>query len=125
KVTRLLTDEQGGQVTAVEYLDIASGERHLIRARCVVLATGAIETPRILFNSANERHPNGLANQEDQLGRCLQDNPKVVLSTSLHRLWGKRRDYDIGYGDLLILMSRGRLPDGSEFPFIGHAIHGL
>lgn len=125
KVVRLLTDEAGGRVTAVEYLDTESGEQHRVRARCVVLATGAIETPRILFNSATERHPDGLANHEDQLGRGLQDNPKVVLSTSLYRLWGKRRDYDIGYGDLLILMSRGRLPDGAEFPFIGHAIHGL
>ena len=40
-------------------------------------------------------------------------------------MWGKRRDYDIGYGDLLILMARGKLPDGSTFPFIGHAIHGI
>ncbi|MER1967188.1 GMC family oxidoreductase [Castellaniella sp. GW247-6E4] len=125
KVVRLLIDDDGRRVTAVEYLDVATGERHRVRARCVVLAAGAVETPRILFNSANERCPQGLANHEDQVGRRLQDNPKVVLSTSLYKLWGKRRDYDIGYGDLLILLSRGRLPDGSEFPFIGHAIHGI
>lgn len=125
KVLRLETDGEGKRVTGVEYLDTANGERRRIRARYVVLAAGAIETPRILFNSADERRPQGLANHEDQLGRRLQDNPKVVLSTSLYKLWGKHRDYDIGYGDLLILMSRGRLRDGSEFPFIGHAIHGI
>ncbi|WP_323012509.1 GMC family oxidoreductase [Castellaniella sp.] len=125
KVLRLVADADGKHVSAVEYLDTETGQRHRVRARYVVLAAGAIESPRILFNSATPDHPQGMANQEDQLGRRLQDNPKVVLSTSLYKLWGKRRDYDIGYGDHLILMSRGLLPDGSEFPFIGHAIHGL
>lgn len=125
KVVRLLTSDDGARITAIEYLDTVRKEYQRITARYVVLAAGAIETPRILFNSANEHWPAGLANRNDQLGRRLQDNPKVVLSTSLYKLWGKRRDYDIGYGDLLILMSRGRLPDGSSFPFIGHAIHSL
>ncbi|WP_028601607.1 GMC oxidoreductase [Ottowia thiooxydans] len=128
KVLHLLTQPEEGsesRITGVEYLDTATQTRHIIRAKYVVLAAGAVETPRILFNSADEHHPGGLANPHDQLGRRLQDNPKVVLSTSLYRLWGKQRDYDIGYGDLLILMANGSLPDGSRFPFIGHAIHGL
>lgn len=125
KVVRVFANQAGTDVTALEYLDTVQGERHRVQARYIVLAAGAIETPRILFNSADAQRPQGLANPADQLGRHLQDNPKVVLSTSLYKLWGKRRDYDIGYGDLLILLSRGRLPDGSEFPFIGHAIHGI
>ncbi|MGE4336346.1 MAG: GMC oxidoreductase [Pigmentiphaga sp.] len=125
KVTRLLRAAESDRVEGVEYLETTSGERRVLAARVVVLATGAIESPRILFNSADEREPGGLGNRHDQVGRGLQDNPKVVLSTSLWKLWGKRRDYDIGYGDLLILLSQGRLPDGSRFPFIGHAIHGI
>ncbi|MFT0534377.1 GMC oxidoreductase [Castellaniella hirudinis] len=125
KVLRLAADPAGRRVTSVEYLDTATGQRHQLRARYVVLAAGAIESPRILFNSATDACPQGLANAADQLGRRLQDNPKAVISTSLYKLWGKHRDYDIGYGDHLILMSRGRLPDGADFPFIGHAIHGL
>lgn len=125
KVTRVLRDEGAERVSGVEYIDTETGERRTLSARFVVLAAGAIETPRILFNSADEADPAGLANRHDRVGQGLQDNPKAVLSTSLLRLWGKKRDYDIGYGDLLILMSRGKLPDGSSFPFIGHAIHGL
>ncbi|WP_227870817.1 GMC oxidoreductase [Orrella marina] len=125
KVMRLIRDGNTQRIGAVEYLDTATGQTHLVRAATVVLATGAVETPRILFNSADDKDPNGLGNHHDQLGRGLQDNPKVVLSTSLYKLWGSRLDYDIGYGDLLILMSREKLPDGSEFPFIGHAIHGI
>jgi choline dehydrogenase-like flavoprotein len=125
KVTRVLRDGSADRVSGVEYIDTETGARRTLSARFVVLAAGALETPRILFNSADEIDPNGLANRHDRVGQGLQDNPKSVLSTSLLRLWGKKRDYDIGYGDLLILMSRGKLPDGSSFPFIGHAIHGL
>jgi choline dehydrogenase-like flavoprotein len=125
KVLRVLREAGGGQASGIEYLDTHTGQRHTLRARFVVLAAGAVETPRILFNSADDAAPGGLGNGNDLVGRGLQDNPKVVLSTSLRKLWGKHRDYDIGYGDLLILMSRGRLPDGSTFPFIGHAIHGI
>ncbi|QCI67847.1 GMC oxidoreductase [Phreatobacter stygius] len=125
KVARLTRDTGSRRVSGVDYVDTRSGEQRTLRARIVVLAAGALESPRILFNSADEASPTGLGNRNGQLGRGLQDNPKAVLSTSLWRLWGKRRDYDIGYGDLLILLSRGRLPDGSSFPFIGHAIHGI
>ncbi|GHE66357.1 GMC family oxidoreductase [Camelimonas fluminis] len=125
KVVRLLRDGDERRVEAVEYIDTRTGETRRLRAGLVVLAAGAIETPRILFNSADERDPAGLANRSGQLGLRLQDNPKAVLSTSLWKLWGKRRNYDIGYGDLLILMARTGLPDGEAFPFIGHAIHGI
>lgn len=125
KVVRLTRDNGSRRVSGVDYVDTRSGERRILRARIVVLAAGALESPRILFNSADEAAPSGLGNRNGRLGRDLQDNPKAVLSTSLWRLWGKRRDYDIGYGDLLILLSRGQLPDGSSFPFIGHAIHGI
>ncbi|MGQ3674046.1 GMC oxidoreductase [Xanthobacter sp. TB0139] len=125
KVVRLARKPGSRQLSGVEYIDTASGERRFLKAGIVVLATGAIETPRILFNSADEEAPSGLANHSGRLGQGLQDNPKSVLSTSLWRLWGKRRNYDIGYGDLLILMARAKLKDGGSFPFIGHAIHGI
>lgn len=125
KVVRLLREAGTRRVMGVEYRDMASGEARVIEAGALVLAAGAIESPRILFNSADEAAPEGMGNAAGQLGLRLQDNPKAVLSTSLWRLWGQERDFDIGYGDLLILMSRGTLPDGEEFPFIGHAIHGV
>ncbi|QIB34552.1 GMC oxidoreductase [Ancylobacter pratisalsi] len=125
KVVRVLRQPGTRRVTGVEYRDMATGESRFLGAKAVVLAAGAIESPRILFNSADEIAPNGMGNSTGQLGLRLQDNPKSVLSTSLWRLWGRKRDYDIGYGDLLILMSRGELPGGKEFPFIGHAIHGI
>lgn len=125
KVVRLIREKGSARLSGIEYIDTKTGQRHTIKAGIVVLAAGAIETPRILFNSADEHYPNGLANKSGQVGLGLQDNPKSVLSTSLWKLWNKRRDFDIGYGDLLILLARGKLKDGSEFPFIGHAIHAV
>lgn len=125
KVVRLRRAPGTRRVEGVDYVDMASGETRSLSADVVVLAAGAIESPRILFNSADEIAPHGMGNVTGQLGLRLQDNPKAVLSTSLWQLWGKAREYDIGYGDLLILMSRGTLPDGAEFSFIGHAIHGI
>ncbi|GGF75206.1 GMC family oxidoreductase [Azorhizobium oxalatiphilum] len=125
KVVRLVRADGTRAISAVEYVDTRTGARRSLRAKVVVLATGAVETPRILFNSADAASPGGLGNDNGRVGLALQDNPKAVLSTSLWKLWGQRRTYDIGYGDLLILMSRGRLPDGSSFPFIGHGIHGI
>jgi choline dehydrogenase-like flavoprotein len=41
------------------------------RARNVVVAGYAIETPRLLLNSANARHPDGLANSSGLVGKNL------------------------------------------------------
>jgi len=38
----------------------------------VICAGGAIETARLLLNSASPQHPHGLGNQHDQVGRHLQ-----------------------------------------------------
>ncbi|WP_428030751.1 GMC oxidoreductase [Ancylobacter sp.] len=125
KVTRLIASSDGARVDGVEFLDTASGERHRLRAGVVVLAAGALESPRILFNSATEAAPAGLANAHDQVGRRLQDNPKTVLSTSLWKLWGRRRDYDIGYGDPVLIVGRGQTSEGEAFPFLCHNSHSV
>lgn len=67
-VTRIVTDKTGGTVTGVEYLD-AGGNLRRQRARAVCVAGNAVETTRLLLNSRNERHPDGLANSSDQVGR--------------------------------------------------------
>ena len=49
----------------------------------VVLACGAANTAKLLFLSANDRHPNGLANGSDQVGRnYMFHNSQAVLALS-------------------------------------------
>jgi choline dehydrogenase-like flavoprotein len=58
-----------GRVTGVEYF--RAGQRHFQRARHVVVAGYAIETPRLLLNSANGHYPQGLANSSGLVGTHL------------------------------------------------------
>ncbi|MBL8094497.1 MAG: GMC family oxidoreductase, partial [Anaerolineales bacterium] len=69
-VTRVELDGRG-RVNGVTYAT-AAGAIVRAKSRAVVLAAGAIETARLLLNSANERHLTGLGNQHDQVGRHLQ-----------------------------------------------------
>ncbi len=58
------------RVTGVHYFD-RDGESHFQRARAVIVSGYAIETPRLLLNSACRNHENGLANSSDTVGRYL------------------------------------------------------
>ena len=77
-VTRVLTNKKGDRATGVEYVD-ANGERQVQHADAVVLAAFTIESTRILLNSRTNRHPNGLSNSNDMLGRYLMTHPSVYL----------------------------------------------
>src|SRR5215216_4850975 len=67
KVLRILISPDGRSVTGVEVE--APGEVSIRRAPIVVLAAGAINSAALLLRSATDRHPRGLANGSDQVGR--------------------------------------------------------
>ena len=58
-----------GHLTGVRYH--RDGRWHFQRARNVVVAGYAIETPRLLLNSASSRYPDGLANSSGLVGKNL------------------------------------------------------
>jgi len=123
KVVSLIRDKDTNRIIDLEGIDTKSGKKFNIKADKYILSAGAVETPRILFNSQDDGFTDGLANSSGSVGRNLQDNPKVAASSSLYKLWGTKAQYDVGYGDLLIALSRAKLDDGSDFNFIGHVIH--
>jgi choline dehydrogenase-like flavoprotein len=67
-VTRIELD-RSGRATGVVY--VRGGAEHRQRAHAVAVAGYAIETPRLLLNSACARFPNGLCNNEDLVGRYV------------------------------------------------------
>ncbi len=67
KVTRLDTDSTGAQITGVQYEK--DGERYTAKGDLIILAAGAVNSAALLLASANDKHPNGLANGSDQVGR--------------------------------------------------------
>ncbi len=77
-VDRLSTDEKG-DISEVRY--IQDGAPKSIKPKLVVLAAGAINSAVLLLRSANEAHPNGLANSSDMVGRnFMNHNCTAVLA---------------------------------------------
>ncbi len=110
-----------GRVTGVHYH--REGEWRFQAARNVVVAGYAIETPRLLLASANDRYPEGLANSSGLVGKNLmtQSNQAVFgtmenevrwnkgppsLSITEHWNYDDRKDFFGGY----CWMSQGPLP---------------
>jgi choline dehydrogenase-like flavoprotein len=67
KVVRLGTNDGGTAVTEVVVERDGAEER--FAGDVVVVACGAANTAKLLLQSASDKHPNGLANGSDQLGR--------------------------------------------------------
>jgi choline dehydrogenase-like flavoprotein len=72
----------GDRVHAAVYAD-ASGNTQRIEADTFALACGAIETPRLLLNSADSRSPEGLANESGQVGKHFMETLSWT-SSGLH-----------------------------------------
>jgi choline dehydrogenase-like flavoprotein len=69
-VTRVLTDASGNKVTGVEYYD-RNHEKQVQPANVVVLAAWAAQNPRLLLNSATDKHNKGLANRNGLIGKYI------------------------------------------------------
>jgi choline dehydrogenase-like flavoprotein len=79
--TKIETNASGSAATAVVVQQNGSTER--FGADLIVLACGAANTAKLLLTSANEHHPNGLANGSDQVGRnYMFHNSQAVLALS-------------------------------------------
>ncbi len=67
QVTRLVTNDEGTVVNEVVVTRNGSEERYA--ADVVVVSCGAANSAKLLLQSANDKHPHGLANGSDQVGR--------------------------------------------------------
>jgi choline dehydrogenase-like flavoprotein len=82
KALKLHTNANGTAITEV-VADVA-GQRDVFRGDIVVVSCGAANSAKLLLMSANDKHPNGLANGSDQVGRnYMFHNSQAVLAISL------------------------------------------
>lgn len=80
-VERLNTDESGKKIT--EVIVKQGAETITYSADTVVVACGAINSAALLLRSANDKHPNGLANGSDVVGRhYMAHNNSAMLAIS-------------------------------------------
>jgi len=109
RVLRLLTNASGTAVTAVEVQHGSASSPATYEGQIVALCAGAVNSAVILLQSANNKHPNGLANGSDQVGRNFmyhQADALLALSTldnydTYTKTWGTNdfyfRDTDPAY----------------------------
>ncbi len=81
KVTRLETDSTGHTIAKV-HVD-HDGTPEVYSADIVISSCGAVNSAALMLRSANDLHPNGLANSSDQVGRnymCHTNSVMLALS---------------------------------------------
>jgi choline dehydrogenase-like flavoprotein len=76
-VARLQTSASGREVTSVQVR--RDGRDEFFSGDVVVVSCGAINSAALLLRSANDRHPNGLANSSDVVGRHFMGHINSVL----------------------------------------------
>ena len=106
RVRRLLTDPAGRRVEAVE-VDHA-GERRRVEASLVVLSCGAVNSAALLLQSANGKHPRGLANSSGLAGRRYMAH----LATMMAGFHPFRRNHTVFQKTVAINDFYLRGPDG-------------
>jgi choline dehydrogenase-like flavoprotein len=134
RVDRLLTDASGRRVSAV-VATLADGSEARFSGDVVVVSCGALNSALLLLRSANDRHPDGLANGSDQVGRnymrhnnmalmalSIEPNPTRFQKTLALNEWYLRGDdWDYPMGAIQMLgksdgeMLRGKAPHWARF----------
>ncbi len=69
KVYKIASDDVG-KISGIHYYD-AQGRKQSVSAKTYVVACQAVETSRLLLASTGEKFPNGLANNNGQVGKNL------------------------------------------------------
>jgi choline dehydrogenase-like flavoprotein len=78
-VTRLETDATGRNVTKVHVSRAGGADSLALGADLVVVSAGAINSAALLLRSASDRHPRGLANGSDTVGRHYMGHVNSVM----------------------------------------------
>ncbi len=109
-VSKLVTNKEGRRVSKV--VAIVDNEEVEFMGNTVILACGAVNSAALLLKSANNMHPNGLANSSDQVGRnlMLHHNGCLVAFTKMknHTLFQK----SFGLADFYHHAEDSKLPLG-------------
>lgn len=97
----VLTNKEG-LATGVSYINKEDMMEYQVSGRVVIVAAGACESARLLLNSKSARHPNGLANSSNVVGKYLHDSTGAALGGYLPALFNRKRYNEDGVGGMHI-----------------------
>ena len=89
-----------------------------MRARVVVVAASCIDSTRILLNSKSRRHPNGIGNSSDVIGRYLSEQVRLHMFGFVPELLGAPVQNDDGIGGEHVYMPRFNHRDGRKRDYL-------
>jgi choline dehydrogenase-like flavoprotein len=133
RALKLETSPAGTEVTTV--VVERDGETERYQGDIVVVSCGAANSAKLLLASANDKHPNGLANGSDQVGRNFmyhdsqavlaiskEPNPTVFQKTlGVNDFYFSGPDFDYSMGNIQMIgksqaeMYRGEKPIETKF----------
>ncbi len=73
-MAREISTDAEGKATGVSYVNKEDRKEYSLKGKVVVLAASACSSARILLNSKSSRHPNGLGNGSNLVGKYLHDS---------------------------------------------------
>ncbi|MDB5231960.1 MAG: family oxidoreductase [Chitinophagaceae bacterium] len=97
----VLTNKEG-LATGVSYVSKNDMQEYQVKGRTVIVAASACESARLLLNSKSSRHPNGLANSSNVVGKYLHDSTGAAMGGVLPQLFGRKRYNEDGVGGMHI-----------------------
>ena len=95
----ILTNKEG-LATGVSYVDKSDMQEYQVTGRTVVLGASACESARLLLNSKTARHPNGLANSSNVVGKYLHDSTGADMGGIIPELFDRKRYNEDGVGGM-------------------------
>lgn len=95
----ILTNKEG-LATGVSYINKEDMQEYQVKGRIVVLGASACESARLLLNSKSSRHPNGLANSSDVVGKYLHDSTGADMGGIIPELFDRKRYNEDGVGGM-------------------------
>ncbi|HYF32718.1 MAG TPA: GMC family oxidoreductase [Chitinophagaceae bacterium] len=98
----VITSSSDGRATAVSYVNKDDMQEYQVNGRVIMLAASACESARLLLNSKSPRHPNGLANSSNVVGKYLHDSTGAAMGGILPQLYGRKRYNEDGVGGMHI-----------------------
>src|SRR6266496_6203176 len=95
----VLTNNEG-LATGVSYVDKTNLQEYQVEGKVIILSASTCETARLLLNSKSSRHPNGLANSGNVVGKYLHDSTGAAVGGVLPQLYGRKRYNEDGVGGM-------------------------
>ena len=95
----ILTNSEG-LATGVSYVNKEDLQEYQVSGRTVILAASACESARLMLNSKSTRHPNGIANGSNVVGKYLHDSTGADMGGIIPELFDRKRYNEDGVGGM-------------------------